>query len=310
MRDTAEVSIGQRLCMASVPEKPSMTILERAEEQERLCGFVKRCRRRIAPERASLGPYLRLPIRIGKLVTQEEVAEVVGISRVWYGMLENNRPVRVSTAVLGRIADALMMDPGERASLFRLAFPELRSTTLAEDSAALLDAIGSLRLLTRRLWAATTEAEALAVVREYAMTQLAPDLMLTLVRVGEGNWECKTIGDTENRPERFLALLREHWGPAVLDDLHGYTLLAQPGELMTLSDLEARLPDLVAKRPPALEAVGWTNVSWAMANVRSQHGLTARIMASYHAEHAFSEVERAQLSTLADLTSLALLGRA
>jgi transcriptional regulator with XRE-family HTH domain len=125
----------------------------------------KRCRGRIAPERASLGPYLRLPIRIGKLVTQEEVAEVVGISRVWYGMLENERPVRVSTAVLGRIADALMMDPVERASLFRLAFPELRSTSLADDSAGLLDTIGSLRLLTRRLWAATTEAEALTVVR-------------------------------------------------------------------------------------------------------------------------------------------------
>jgi hypothetical protein len=45
-----------------------------------------------------------------------------------------------------------------------------------------------------------------------------------------------------------------------------------------------------------------------MANVRSQHGLIARIMASYQADHAFSEVERAQLSTLADLTSLALSG--
>jgi hypothetical protein len=44
------------------------------------------------------------------------------------------------------------------------------------------------------------------------------------------------------------------------------------------------------------------------ANVRSRHGLTARIIASYHADHAFSEVERAQLSALADLTSLALSG--
>jgi hypothetical protein len=88
------------------------------------------------------------------------------------------------------------------------------------------------------------------------------------VRLGEGSWECETIGDTENRPERFLALLRERCGFAVLDDLHGYTLLAQPGELMTLSDLKARLPGLVAKRPPALEAVGWTNVSWARTSDR------------------------------------------
>jgi hypothetical protein len=48
-------------------EKPSISALERGEEHERegLRGFLKRCRARIAPERASLGPYLRLPTRVG-----------------------------------------------------------------------------------------------------------------------------------------------------------------------------------------------------------------------------------------------------
>ena len=41
---------------------------------EGLGGLLKRCRRRISPERPSLGLFLRMPGRIGKAVTQEEVA--------------------------------------------------------------------------------------------------------------------------------------------------------------------------------------------------------------------------------------------
>jgi transcriptional regulator with XRE-family HTH domain len=71
--------------------------------------------------------YLRLPMRVGKVVTQEEVAEAVGISRQWYAMLESDHPVRVSATVLGRIVDALMMDTAERFAKRSTRAPQLRS---------------------------------------------------------------------------------------------------------------------------------------------------------------------------------------
>jgi hypothetical protein len=102
--------------------------------------------------------------------------------------------------VLGRIADALMMDPTERAALFRLAVPELRSASM-------------------------------------------------------------------------------------------------------------RFPELAAKRRGVHAAVELPDVSFTMADVRSQGGFVARLLAIHGADHELSDVDRAQLSTLADLTSFALSGR-
>jgi transcriptional regulator with XRE-family HTH domain len=154
---------------------------ESTVETERRGALLKRYRLRLNPEITSLGPFLRLPVRNGKMPTQEEIAEAVGISRQWYALLESCQSVRVSARILARIAEALMLSPGERAELFRRALPELRSVVLTDHSTAMLDAFGKLRRLTRRLWCATTVAEALSVVREYAMTQLGPDLMVTRI---------------------------------------------------------------------------------------------------------------------------------
>ena len=96
-------------------------------EEECLSKMLKRRRLSIDSCSESLGPYSRWPARLGKPVTQEEIAEAVGISRQWYSQLEGDRPTRVSVAVLARIADVLMMDSDERATLFRIALPELRS---------------------------------------------------------------------------------------------------------------------------------------------------------------------------------------
>jgi transcriptional regulator with XRE-family HTH domain len=293
--------------------KASATTLEGGDEHkhERLGGLLKRCRARIALNRASLGPYLRLPIRVGKAVTQEEVAEIVGISRQWYALLESDHPVRVSAAVLGRIADALMMDSTERATFFRLAVPELRSASLTVRSTAFLDAFGSMRSLMRRLWAASTQAEALTLVREYGSTQLAPDVMVTMTRIGEGRWDLAETGDDVDLVRQLGSLtarLRESRGDTVFEDLLCYTLMAQPGELITRAERDTRFPELTAKDGPVLDDAGWPNMSFAMANLRTQDGFVARLMAFHQAPYPFSEIERAQLSTLADLTSLALSG--
>jgi hypothetical protein len=46
-----------------------------------LSAFLKRCRARIHSEALVLGTYLRFLMRVGKPVSQQEVAEAAGISR-------------------------------------------------------------------------------------------------------------------------------------------------------------------------------------------------------------------------------------
>ena len=146
-----------------------------------LGGLLKRCRARLKPESGSFGPHLRLPIRVGKAVSQEELAEALGISRQWYVRLESDRQTGVSPSLLARIADALAMDLAERDDLFRLALPELRTIPVVQPR----------RSLIRRLWAANTEAEVLTIVREYAMTTLRPDIAVARTRVAIGHWEIR-----------------------------------------------------------------------------------------------------------------------
>ena len=253
-----------------------------------------------------------MPRRIGKAVSQEEVAEAVGISREWYSLIERDRLGGVSASVLARIADALMMEPAERAAFFRLAVPELATSSLTDRSSVILEAFASLRRLTRRLWAATTEAEALTVVREYAITQLAADCTMTTTRHEGGYWDyAATCSDDHEGVMRFHARLRERWGRTVIDDLNGYPLLARPGEVLTRSERNALLPDLDGKVRGMWSTdvrVQPTDVSFLMARVRSKQGLVATLYASHHKAYAYSKLDRAQLSTLADLASHALSG--
>jgi DNA-binding XRE family transcriptional regulator len=107
-------------------------------ERERLRRFsllLKDARRRIPSDTVSLGNTQRIAERIGKRVSQEEVAEAIGISRVWYATLETGRP-RASIAVLGRICDVLMLDEQQRADLLRLCVPEIVSFVGRELSSA------------------------------------------------------------------------------------------------------------------------------------------------------------------------------
>jgi DNA-binding XRE family transcriptional regulator len=93
----------------------------------RLKQVLRHFRVRIDPYETVLGAQTRLPSRHGKTVTQEELAECIGVSRYWYSMLESEKPVRVSIFLLDRLARALMLSVTERAMLFSLALPELDS---------------------------------------------------------------------------------------------------------------------------------------------------------------------------------------
>lgn len=80
--------------------------------------------------------------------------------------------------------------------------------------------------------------------------------------------------------------------------------------MLTRTERDARWPVLAAKVREALNGRNSSEATWAMANVRTQHGFVSRIMAVHNTRHEFSETERAMLGTLSDLASVALSGYA
>ena len=128
--------------------------------------FLKEQRRRIPRDAPSLGRYVRLPARRGKVVTQEELAEAIGVSRVWYAMLESGAALNTSPGCW----------PVSRTPW--IIGPEPQRTIQARASGALgwrprvRHGEGSVRL--RRsvanggaaLWSATSEMEIFSAVAE------------------------------------------------------------------------------------------------------------------------------------------------
>ena len=87
--------------------------------------LLRSLRSRIPRETVTLGSWRRLPTRRGRRVTQEEMAEAVGVSRNWYRRLETGAGVRASMKLLDRLASAFAFTPEERTRLFILAIPEM-----------------------------------------------------------------------------------------------------------------------------------------------------------------------------------------
>jgi DNA-binding XRE family transcriptional regulator len=103
-----------------------LMMVDRVEPQASVSCLLRVLRGRVPPESTTLGPYKRLPVRCGRRVTQEEIAEVVGVTRGWYRLLESGTTVRASMKLLDRLATALTFTPEERIALFTLAIPELQ----------------------------------------------------------------------------------------------------------------------------------------------------------------------------------------
>jgi transcriptional regulator with XRE-family HTH domain len=116
------------------------------EPQSTLGDFLRMLRWRVPPRSDTLGPSKRLPARCGRRVTQEEIAEAVGISRNWYRRLEHGESGRASTKLLVRIASALALTSDERLTLFALAIPELRLRQIPDDSNAIVGSLARLHL--------------------------------------------------------------------------------------------------------------------------------------------------------------------
>jgi DNA-binding XRE family transcriptional regulator len=98
----------------------------RLETCNEMRSLLKGLRRRLDPATATLGEHKRVSSRCGRAVSQEEIAEAVGVSRGWYAMLERGEPIQPSVAMLSRLARALNATRDERAALFQLGIPELQ----------------------------------------------------------------------------------------------------------------------------------------------------------------------------------------
>src|ERR1700744_1328040 len=90
---------------------------EQARRRE-FAAFLRSRRERISPEEVGIRATDR---RRTPGLRREEVAELAAVGGTWYTGLGQGRPVRASAQVLQAIADALLLDPNERAYLFTLA---------------------------------------------------------------------------------------------------------------------------------------------------------------------------------------------
>jgi transcriptional regulator with XRE-family HTH domain len=269
--------------------------------------FLRERRLRIDPETRTLGFAERAWQRIGRRVAQEEVAEAARVSRQWYSGLERGTVARASTALLGRIATALMLDEQERGTLFRLAVPELRASAVQPDHALVVEAFSWLRAYTRRLWAASSEHEALAIATEEVSARFEnPPLIYSGARRPDGTWEWPLIAgnvSARNRFADFLDTLRGTLSAQEIDELRIYPLLSQPGEICTEDAFRAlSICELYFRTLDDHRLGDW---SMLYGRIRSRHGFIAGITVRFP-NREFSAQERATLSTLTGLTSLAL----
>jgi transcriptional regulator with XRE-family HTH domain len=274
---------------------------------EPLPAFLRERRTRLDPNLRVLGRHERIHARWGRPVTQEEMAEAIGVSRVWYGRLESGPAPRTSTKVLDRIASVLMLDPTERAKLFQLAHPSLTQIELRPDSKEVLDGFSVVRSATKRLWAATSEVEALEqVAEEIAGIVNDADLVFYVRRLGEGTWEWPYVLDRglgDRNREAFESVVGEMTA-AEIDEFVFYPSVVAPGDVGTprhFTSPAVRSAYLGTFCDPKLDLGSLLHVG-----VRSANGLIAGFTVKHRGQYTYSEEQRAIMTTLAELTSMAL----
>jgi transcriptional regulator with XRE-family HTH domain len=271
-----------------------------------LPSLLKFLRRRVDPDVRDLGTYARLPSRLGKPVTQTELAEATGVSREWYARLECGvATTRASTGLLDRLADALMVTPAERAHLFHVAVPELGRVSLQDDSIAVLAAFSRLTSFTKRLLTATSVGDVLTTASEQIADWFdRPLLVLTSRRSESGLWEFQAVDDKDrNQAWNAIKEAAKHPSESEEDGLNLYPWLANAGDVGT-----SELYSLSTQRK-VLEAYARRRLAgfaFAKTRVRSRTGLIAGLSTWHETGHSYSPSDRAVLGAFGELASLAL----
>ncbi|MCC3728213.1 helix-turn-helix transcriptional regulator [Rouxiella badensis] len=95
-----------------------MSTIEPLNGPKALGAFLRAHREKTTPERVGLPHSTR---RRTSGLRREELSQISGISTTWYTWIEQGRDVSISAATLGRLAQALRLQPAEEDYLFSLA---------------------------------------------------------------------------------------------------------------------------------------------------------------------------------------------
>ncbi len=258
---------------------------------------------RLASESCFLGEHPRLPIRVGKRITQEELAEHLGISRNWYMRFEAGAPAEFSIPLLNRLGDILRLSAAERAELMRLAMPGL-AAVVSGGASALYEALGVVRKMVKRLWRATSEGEILRVAGEEAR-QLLPRFELIYARwivVPEEASFPHPGGNSTARYAEARADALRRFTPEQFARLDAVWQRTPAGGLLPI---DAYPPGNLRLYRIALHEHGVDWDSPLAAHIRGSSG-SALVGGTSTRPHDVTELDRAMLSTIADFASIAL----
>ncbi|MDB5043199.1 MAG: DNA-binding protein [Candidatus Eremiobacteraeota bacterium] len=285
------------------------TLPQGAEPRPELAVFLRFLRQRIDPDVRDLGPYERFPGRLGKAVSQQELAEAIGVSREWYAALESAVPHRTSASLIDRLADVLMVTAEERGRLFRLAVPELGRTHLRDDSIAAVEAFARLRSLSRRLFVATSADDVLTTASEQIAEWSGAALLVRSTRRHEsGLWESRSVDEKQDRSK--VAKVMGEFADGVLltmgsrDGSNLYSRLVNAGDVGT-PDLWPLAVQREAQKACAHHRVA--GIAGLYARVQSRTGFTGALYTAHElGQHSHTASDIAVLGAVAELASLAL----
>lgn len=270
--------------------------------------FLKDLRRRVDPTTRKLGDHERLDRRRGRAVTQEELAEAIGVSRGWYSLLENGAPIRPSVSMLDRVANALNASPHERGILFRLAVPAL-SGDLTFGTKEALQNLTLIRMVSARLWHASSENEALTIAGEYLVNWFQDaSLIISAKRREVGSWEWWLAVDRGegHRWSRCIAEMQRQLSPRQRDELADYPRMASPGAVSDHTALEQRNPQLRNATIRAYAKLDLKVTSFLQARVSTPANLIGCLHVKHMAGRSYSDMDHAVIGAIAELASLAL----
>jgi transcriptional regulator with XRE-family HTH domain len=272
--------------------------------------FLKEQRRGIPRDAASLGTYVRQPARRGKVVTQEELAEAIGVSRVWYAMLESGTALKTSPRLLIRLAEVLTLSDERRTALFRLALPEIPIGDRAFAALNDLSSVIQLRTAARRLHSATSETEVLLTVSETIAGVFGDsDIAGAFKRLQPGRWDYPVVMGGEkwaNAMAEMNHVLYEGMTPEQIDETMLHGSFAEPGHAGTRNELFGKLSQK-RRLDETFAAHGFGACDFLNAQIKSRDGIEANVFVLYvKGQKDFTETDRAVFGTLADLASLAL----
>lgn len=279
--------------------------LELSEPQSSLGAFLRTLRTRIDPESRTLGPYERSLTRHRRRVTQEEIAEIVGVSRGWYKLLESGGGAHASAALLDRLAQALTLTDEERTALFRLAVPEIANLQLRADSHAILEAFSWMRTAAKHVWVASSVHEAYVEAAERIADRFDDALMVHWMhRDDAGAWKReRTASNAWKYCSEIFESIVGSLEPEQIDNYMLYPELREAGEV---GGSELLLPATQRARTAVYSRYSLDPPDFILARVRTREDRIGGFIVMHERGHAYSETDRAALGAIAELTSLAL----